>query len=79
MRQGGGQRDGDEERTTDTLLEISAGGGIILRGESGRDLAEIIRDSDGRVDIGKSKVRIDISRKCEFGTDLEDPSTLLST
>jgi hypothetical protein len=27
-----------------------------LRGESGRDLAEVIRDSDGRVDVGKSKV-----------------------
>ena len=50
-----------------------------MRGESGRDLAEVIRDSDGSVDIGKSKVRIDISRKCEFRTDLEDPSYLLST
>jgi hypothetical protein len=44
-----------------------------LRGESGRDLAEVIRDSDGRVDIGKSKVCIDISCKCEFWTDIEDP------
>jgi hypothetical protein len=44
-----------------------------LRTESGRDLAEVIRDSDGRV----SKVCIDLSRHYELGTELEDPIFVL--
>lgn len=68
--------DGDEERTTGTLLE-SATGRVVLRREYGRNFAEVIRDSNGRVDIGKSKVRIDISRHREFGTDLEDSICVL--
>ena len=69
-------KDGDDERTTGTLLE-SAAGRVVLRGENGRDFTEVIRDSDRRIDVGKSKVRVDISRHCEFGTDLEDPIFVL--
>ena len=69
-------RDGNEERTTGTLLE-SATSRIVLRRENGRDLAEVIRDFDGRIDVGKSKVGLDISRHYEFGTDFEDPNFVL--
>ena len=41
--------------------------------ESGRDLAKIIRDADGRVEVGKCEVRIDFSGNYKFGTELEDP------
>jgi hypothetical protein len=44
-----------------------------LRRESGRDFSEFIRDADGRVYVGKSKVRVDLSHNYEFGTDIEDP------
>jgi hypothetical protein len=67
---------GEEERTTDTLLESAAGRGM-LRRESDRDLAEFIRESDRRVDVGERQVRVDISRQFEFGTDLEDPVFVL--
>jgi hypothetical protein len=45
--------------------------------ESGRDLAKIIRDADGCVDVGKSKVHVDLSLQYEFGTDIEYPIYVL--
>jgi hypothetical protein len=48
-----------------------------LRGESGRDFAEVICDADGSVDVGKSKVRINLSLDNEFRTDIEDPIFVL--
>jgi hypothetical protein len=48
-----------------------------LRGESGRDFAEVIRDADGRVDVRKSEVRVDLSLDYEFRTDIEDPIFVL--
>jgi len=66
----------EEERTTVTLLE-SAFGRIVLRRESDRDIAEVIREFDGRTDVGERKVRVYLSRHFEFGTDLENPIFVL--
>ena len=64
-----------QERTADTLFESAAAGGGrgTLRRESYRDLAKVIRESDGRADVDERQVRVDISRQFEFGTDIEDP------
>ena len=38
---------------------------------SGRDFAEVIRDADSRVDLGRYEVRIDLSRHYDFDTEFE--------
>ena len=54
-----------------------AAGRAALR-EGSRDLAKIIRDADCGIKIGKSEVRIDLSRNYEFGTKLDDPIVIYS-
>ena len=41
--------------------------------KGGRDLTKIIREADCGIKVGKSEVRIDLSRNYEFGTKLDDP------
>jgi hypothetical protein len=48
-----------------------------LRSESGCDLAEAIRDAYECVYLGKSEVRIDLSRHYELETELEDAIFIL--
>ena len=72
----GGSEGQRRERTTGTLIETAACRTVLWR-ESSRDLAKIICDLDGCANIGKSKVRIDLSRNYEFGTDVEDPILVL--
>ena len=67
-----------QERTADTLFESAAAGGPgTLRRESYRDLAKVIRESDGRADVDERQIRVDISRQFEFGTDIEYPGVCI--
>ena len=39
---------------------------------SARDFAEVIRDADSRVDLGRYEVRIDLSRHYDFDTEFDE-------